>query len=69
MAASMVMVAACAGTTGLVGLTSLLDATRSLLPPYRAQHLEVNERALRRGYAAVSRQLGAAWDAPTPVAS
>jgi Pyruvate/2-oxoacid:ferredoxin oxidoreductase gamma subunit len=69
MAASMVMVAACAGATGLVGLGSLIDATRLLLPAYRARHLEVNERALRGGYDAVSRRLEPAWDERTPVAS
>ncbi|MGA8726441.1 MAG: 2-oxoacid:acceptor oxidoreductase family protein [Acidimicrobiales bacterium] len=62
MAASMVMVAACAGATRLVGLASLIDATRSLLPAYRAQHLEVNERALRSGYAAAPDRLEAAWE-------
>jgi Pyruvate/2-oxoacid:ferredoxin oxidoreductase gamma subunit len=61
MAASMVMVAACAGGTGLVGLDALLDATRSLLPAYRAQHLEVNERALRSGYGVLPDPLASAW--------
>jgi Pyruvate/2-oxoacid:ferredoxin oxidoreductase gamma subunit len=62
MTASMVMVAACAGATRLVGLSSLIDVTRSLLPAYRAQHLEVNERALRAGYAAAPDRLEAAWE-------
>ena len=61
MAASMVMVAACAGATGLVGLASLLDATRALLPSYRSRHLEVNERALRSGYGAAPGRVEAAW--------
>jgi Pyruvate/2-oxoacid:ferredoxin oxidoreductase gamma subunit len=69
MTASMVMVAACAGATGLVALASLIDAARSLLPAYRSQHLEVNERALRTGYGAVHERLEAAWDERAVAAS
>jgi Pyruvate/2-oxoacid:ferredoxin oxidoreductase gamma subunit len=69
MAASMVMVAACAGGTRLVGLASLIDATRSLLPAYRSRHLEVNERALRSGYDALADPLEAAWDQRAVAAS
>jgi Pyruvate/2-oxoacid:ferredoxin oxidoreductase gamma subunit len=69
MAASMVMVAACAGATGLVGLDPLIDATRALLPAYRARHLEVNEHALRTGYGAMPQGLEPAWAERAPVAS
>lgn len=68
MTASMVMVAACAGATRLVDLASLIDASRSLLPAYRSQHLEVNERALRSGYTAAPGSLEAAWEDQTVVA-
>ncbi len=53
MAASMVMLGALATLTGLIGLHALRDAVRSCVPPYRQQHLELNDRALQVGADAV----------------
>ncbi|MGO8873462.1 MAG: 2-oxoacid:acceptor oxidoreductase family protein [Acidimicrobiales bacterium] len=53
MAASMVMMGAYAAATGLVRLNSLMAASRGSLPPYRAQHADLNDRALEAGFAAV----------------
>ena len=50
MGASMVMVGAYAGHTGLVGLDSLVDAMRASIPSYRSQHADANERTLRAGW-------------------
>ena len=49
MAASMVMLGALAALTGLVGIDSLRDGVRACVPPYRQQHLELNDRALQAG--------------------
>lgn len=54
MAAGFVLLGALAAVTGLVGLEALIGAMRELVPPYRAQHLAVNEAALRAGHAAIS---------------
>jgi Pyruvate/2-oxoacid:ferredoxin oxidoreductase gamma subunit len=48
--ASMVMVGAYAGLTGLVGVEALVEAMRASIPSYRTQHIEANERALRAGW-------------------
>ena len=53
MAASMVMLGALASLTGLVGLDSLRAGVRACVPPYRQQHLELNDRALEAGAGAV----------------
>jgi Pyruvate/2-oxoacid:ferredoxin oxidoreductase gamma subunit len=50
--ASLVLVAAYAGITALVGIDSLVLAMEESVPAYRRQHLEANERALRAGYEA-----------------
>jgi Pyruvate/2-oxoacid:ferredoxin oxidoreductase gamma subunit len=62
-ATSMVMVGAYAGATGLVALSALKDAARAALPPYRAKHADLNERALQTGFAAAPRLVVGAWDA------
>ncbi len=61
MAAAMVMTGALAAATGLVGLTSLLDASASALPAYRSQHAALNDGALRAGFAAVPAGSAPAW--------
>jgi 2-oxoglutarate ferredoxin oxidoreductase subunit gamma len=68
MAASMVMVGAYAAVTGLVGLPSLVAAARAALPSYRAQHAELNQRALDGGYRVAPRDAAPAW-APDAVAA
>ncbi len=62
MAASMVMLGALASLTALVGLDSLRSGVRACVPPYRRQHLELNDRALEAGARALSPRPGcAAW--------
>jgi 2-oxoglutarate ferredoxin oxidoreductase subunit gamma len=54
MGAGFVLLAAYAATTGMVTVASLVDAMKVLVPPYRAQHVAANERALAAGAAAVT---------------
>jgi 2-oxoglutarate ferredoxin oxidoreductase subunit gamma len=61
MGAGFVLLGAYAALTGLVGLESLVTAMRELVPPYRTQHIEANERALRAGAAAVPALAAPAW--------
>jgi 2-oxoglutarate ferredoxin oxidoreductase subunit gamma len=68
MAASMVMLGALATLTGLVGLDNLRAGVRACVPPYRQQHIELNDRALDSGAGSVS-PLSAlsAWPRPSMV--
>lgn len=62
MAASMVMLGTLAAATGLVTLDGLRAAVRVCVPPYRRQHLELNDRALAAGAVAVGpSDTAAAW--------
>jgi Pyruvate/2-oxoacid:ferredoxin oxidoreductase gamma subunit len=63
MAASMVMAGAYVAVTGLVELPALLAAARQALPSYRAQHAELNDRAIEAGYGAAPRNAALAWTA------
>ncbi len=49
MSAFMVMLGSYAAITGLVGIEALCGAMAASLPPYRRQHVEANEKALRAG--------------------
>ena len=62
MAASMVMVGAYAAITGLVSLDGALDGMRESIPPYRRQHVEGNERAIRAGWDATTKLAAPAWE-------
>ena len=62
LAASMVLVGAFAGVTGLVGVESLVRALSASLPARRQQHFETNERALRAGFNALPHAAAPAWD-------
>jgi 2-oxoglutarate ferredoxin oxidoreductase subunit gamma len=64
LAASMVLVAAYARLTGIVGLDALVAGMRESVPPYRRQHLESNEKALRAGFEAVAAGAAPAWAPP-----
>jgi Pyruvate/2-oxoacid:ferredoxin oxidoreductase gamma subunit len=64
MSAALVLVAAHARITGLVGLEALVAAMRDSLPPYRRQHAEANEKALRAGFGSTAAGLAPAWRAP-----
>ena len=61
MAAAFVLLGGYAGLTGLVSADSLVGAMRDLVPPYRVQHVENNERAIRAGAAAVAPVTQSAW--------
>jgi Pyruvate/2-oxoacid:ferredoxin oxidoreductase gamma subunit len=50
LAGSLVMLGAYSNYTGMVGVDALVDAMRASIPPYRTQHIEANERALRAGW-------------------
>ena len=58
---SMVMVGAYAAVTGLVGIDALIAAMRSSIPPYRVQHADANERALRAGWELLPHGTSPAW--------
>jgi Pyruvate/2-oxoacid:ferredoxin oxidoreductase gamma subunit len=60
--ASMVLTGAFVAATGLVGIDAIVQAMTDSLPPYRRQHAEANERALRHGYALVDEQIAPAWE-------
>ena len=66
MAASMVMIGAYAGATGIVGVEALAGAVAESLPPYRKQLAEVNVAAIRAGYETGPRDVAPAWE-PDPV--
>jgi 2-oxoglutarate ferredoxin oxidoreductase subunit gamma len=63
MSAGFVLLGAYSAVTGLVGLEALVGAMKELVPPYRTQHLAVNEAALRAGAASQAAPLlgGGAW--------
>lgn len=50
MGASMVMAGAFAALSDLVGHEALVEGMRASIPPYRSQHIEANEIALRAGH-------------------
>jgi 2-oxoglutarate ferredoxin oxidoreductase subunit gamma len=64
MSAGFVLLGAYAAITGLVGSDALVDAMRQLVPPYRAQHVQANEAALRAGAEAGTPQAAPAWIDP-----
>ncbi len=63
MAASLVLVAAFARATGIVGLPALEAAMRESVPSYRKQHIAMNEQALRAGFEALPAGVAPAWSA------
>jgi len=67
-AAGMVMLGALVAATGIVGTSSLHDAAAASLPPYRTQHIELNDRALVLGEGAASELVAPAWPARAGVA-
>jgi len=44
-----------------VTVDGAVDAMRQLIPPYRTEHLQANEDALRTGAAAVPELAAPAW--------
>jgi Pyruvate/2-oxoacid:ferredoxin oxidoreductase gamma subunit len=63
MAASVVMLGAIVGATGLLTRDAVLSAIDESLPPYRQQHRDLNGRALDAGIAAAPVGLPVAWPA------
>ena len=66
LSASMVLVAAYACITELAGLASLIAGMREAIPPYRRQHLESNEKALRLGFEQAPAGAVSVWAAGEP---
>ena len=64
MGGALVLLAAFASLTGLVGLEGLLAGMRDSVPSYRRQHLESNEKAIREGFGRLP-----AGAAPLPLAA
>jgi Pyruvate/2-oxoacid:ferredoxin oxidoreductase gamma subunit len=58
---AMLLIAAFARITAIVGLDSLLTAMRACVPSYRRQHVELNEQALQEGFAAAPVGVALAW--------
>jgi 2-oxoglutarate ferredoxin oxidoreductase subunit gamma len=69
MTAGFVLLGAFVAVTGLVSLDSAIVAMRELVPAYRTQHLEANERALRAGAALLPELAVPAWAHDAAVAS
>jgi 2-oxoglutarate ferredoxin oxidoreductase subunit gamma len=61
MAAAFVLLGGYATITGLVTAGSLVGAMRDLVPPYRVQHVENNEKAIRAGADSVDPTSQPAW--------
>jgi 2-oxoglutarate ferredoxin oxidoreductase subunit gamma len=59
---SMVMLGAYAAATGIVALDALIEAMRESIPPYRTQHIEANEQALRAGWDLLPADAHPAWE-------
>lgn len=60
---SMVALGAYAAATGIVSLSALEEAARSVLPPYRARFAGQNVEALQAGWATVPKVAVPAWPA------
>jgi Pyruvate/2-oxoacid:ferredoxin oxidoreductase gamma subunit len=61
MSAGFVLLGAFVAVTGLVGVESAIGAMRQLVPAYRTQHLESNERAIRAGAGLLPPEAAPAW--------
>ncbi len=58
----MVMLGAFCATTGIVTEDGVVEAMRASIPPYRTQHIEANERALRAGFKLLPAGEFPAWE-------
>jgi Pyruvate/2-oxoacid:ferredoxin oxidoreductase gamma subunit len=59
---AMVMLGAYAAITGMVGCDALVEGMRASIPPYRTQHIEANERAIRAGWDLLPANEHPAWE-------
>jgi len=66
MSAGFVLLGAFVAVTAMVRHESLVGAMRQLVPTYRTQHLEANERALRAGAGLLPAAAAPAWAAAAP---
>lgn len=62
LAACLVLTAAYARITGIVGLDALIAGMREAVPSYRRQHIESNEKALRVGFEHTSPGVAPLWE-------
>jgi Pyruvate/2-oxoacid:ferredoxin oxidoreductase gamma subunit len=61
LSASLVMVGAFVGITGLVGVDATVEGMRQSIPSYRSQHIVANEHAIRTGFDHVDKLSVPAW--------
>jgi len=61
MSAGFVLLGAFVAVTGLVDVESAVGAMRQLVPAYRTQHVEANERAIRAGAGLLPEGAAPAW--------
>ncbi len=61
LAGSLVLLGAYAAVTNIVGLSSLHQGLKESLPPYRSQHLELNQKALELGHDSAPETRKPAW--------
>ena len=61
MSAGFVLLGAFVAVTGLVAVDSVIEAMQQLVPSYRVQHVQANERAIRAGVAEVPALAAPAW--------
>jgi 2-oxoglutarate ferredoxin oxidoreductase subunit gamma len=66
MTASVVMIGALSAATRLISFDALVEAIPRCLPPYRKQHIAINELALRVGYDSIANEEFLAWSTPDP---
>ena len=59
---ALVMLGAYCANTEMVGLDALIEGMRESIPPYRTQHIEANERALRAGWDLLPAGEHPAWE-------
>lgn len=62
LAACLVLAAAYARITGVVGLDALVAGMKQAVPSYRRQHVESNEQALRAGFEHASPGVTPVWE-------
>jgi 2-oxoglutarate ferredoxin oxidoreductase subunit gamma len=62
LSAGFVLLGAFAALTGIVTVDGVVAAMRQLVPPYRTEHVQANEAALRAGATAVPELAAPAWE-------
>ena len=62
LAACLVLTAAYARITGVVGIEALVSGMKASVPSYRQQHIESNEKALRAGFEHATPGASTVWE-------